>query len=160
MQKILIVLLAIGISSCTMGDRENKRALGTLLGLGTGIIIGHYGYGFGGSFTESLTAASIAGASGAAIGFHLSERLLPHDREKLDSTAFNTLNMGLLGESANWGEESKGIWGTFTPIRDFASESGMPCREYVAVINLDKEVQSVKEVACLLESGDWQTMQI
>ena len=75
---------------CELGDRDNKRALGTLVGLGLGAALG---YSISGSsFHDQFMTTTLAAAGGAAAGYYLAERLLPHDREKLDSTAFNALN--------------------------------------------------------------------
>lgn len=156
MKRIAILILALGIASCEMGDRENKRALATLLGMGAGSVLAYYGVG--GDFTDKFIASSLAGAGGAAVGYYLSDRLLPHDREKLDSTAFKALDEAEQGQSFAWGKKGKGAWGTFTPVRDYISNDGKNCRSYVATINIEDEAQRIEEAACRLESGVWQTV--
>jgi hypothetical protein len=106
MKRIGILILALGIASCEMGDRENKRALVTLLGMGAGGVLGYYGVV--GDFTDKFIASSLMGAGGAAVGYYLSDRLLPHDREKLDSTAFKALDEAAQGQSIVWGEKVRG----------------------------------------------------
>ena len=156
MKRLLIPLLALGLVACELGDRENKRALGTLLGLGLG---GTIGFSLGGStFPEQLLTTTLYAAGGAVAGYYLAEKLLPHDREKLDSTAFNALNGVESGRTVAWGEEGKGAWGTFTPLRDYVSEAGMPCRAYIATINYDGESGEIREAACQLENGNWRTV--
>ena len=156
MMRITILILALGIASCEMGDRENKRALATLLGMGAGSVIAYYGVG--GGFAEKFIASSLAGAGGAAVGYYLSERLLPHDREKLNSTAFKALDEAERGQSISWGEKGVGAWGTFKPVRDYIGDGGKNCRSYVATINIEDETQKIEEAACRLESGGWQTV--
>ena len=156
MKRIAILILALGIASCEMGDRENKRALATLLGMGAGSVLAYYGVG--GDFTDKFIASSLAGAGGAAVGYYLSDRLLPHDREKLDSTAFKALDEAEQGQSFAWGKKGKGAWGTFTPVHDYISNDGKNCRSYVATINIEDEAQRIEEAACRLESGVWQTV--
>ena len=156
MKRIAILILALGIISCEMGDRENKRALATLLGMGAGGVMAYYGVG--GEFADKFIASSLAGAGGAAVGYYLSDRLLPHDREKLDSTAFKALNEAEQGQSVAWGEKGKGAWGIFMPVRNYISNDGKNCRSYVATINIEEETQKIEEAACRLESGGWQTV--
>jgi surface antigen len=156
MMRITILILALGIASCEMGDRENKRALATLLGMGAGGVIAYYGVG--GDFADKFIASSLVGAGGAAVGYYLSERLLPHDREKLNSTAFKALDEAERGQSISWGEKGVGAWGTFKPVRDYIGDGGKNCRSYVATINIEDETQKIEEAACRLESGGWQTV--
>lgn len=156
MKRIAILILALGIASCEMGDRDNKRALATLLGMGAGGVMAYFGVG--GDFTDKFVAASLVGAGGAAVGYYLSDRLLPHDREKLDSTAFKALNDAEQGQSIAWGNKDQGAWGTFTPVRDYIGNNGNSCREYVATINIEGEAEKIEETACRLETGAWQTV--
>ena len=95
---------------------------------------------------------------GAAGGYYLAERLLPPDREKLDSTAFRALNDAETGQELTWGEEGKGAWGTFKPVRDFTGKDGLSCRAYIATINVDGESGTIEEAACQLQDGDWRTI--
>ena len=156
MKKLVILCLVLGLAGCELGDRDNKRALGTLVGLGLGAALG---YSISGSsFHDQLLTTTLAAAGGAAAGYYLAERLLPHDREKLDSTAFNALNEAESGASVAWGEKRKGAWGSFTLVRDYVSKEGLPCREYVATINYDGESGEIREAACRLDNGSWRTV--
>jgi len=156
MKRFLIIFFALGLASCELGDRDNKRALSTLIGLGLG---GTIGFSLGGNtIREQLLTTTFIAAGGALTGYFLAEKLLPQDRENLDSTAFNALNGTESGRTVNWGEEGKGAWGTFTPLRDYVSEAGMPCREYIATINYNGEAGEIHEAACQLENGNWRTV--
>ena len=156
MKRLLILSLAVGLVSCSLGDRENKRALGTLMGLGLG---GTLGFSLGGStFPEHFLTTTLLATGGAVSGYYLAEILLPEDREKLDSTAFNALNRMKSEQTVTRGEAGKGAWGTFTLVRDYMSEAGMPCREYVAEINYAGESGEISEAACELENGNWRTV--
>jgi surface antigen len=156
MMRNAILILALGIASCEMGDRENKRALATLLGMGAGGVMAYYGVS--GGFSDKFIATSLVGTGGAVVGYYLSERLLPHDREKLDSTAFKALDEAEQGQSIAWGEKGVGAWGTFKPVRDYIGNDGKNCRSYIATINIEDETQKIEEAACRLESGGWQTV--
>lgn len=156
MKRIMILILALGIASCEMGDRDNKRALATLLGMGAGGVMAYFGVG--GDFTEKFVSAGLVGAGGAVVGYYLSDRLLPHDREKLDSTAYKALDEAEQGQSIAWGKKGEGAWGTFTPVRDYISDDGKTCRSYVATINIKDEAEKIEETACRLETGAWQTV--
>lgn len=158
MKKIVILIMALGLAGCELGDRENKRAIGTLTGLVVGGTVGYITTG--GAFWDKFIFASLYGAGGAAAGYYLAERLLPPDREKLDSTAYKVLDSGETGEAVAWGEKGKGAWGTFTPTRDYIAEDGSTCRDYVAIINFDGESGTVEETACRLGDRGWQTRAI
>ena len=156
MKQLFILCLVLGLAGCELGDRDNKRALGTLVGLGLGAALG---YSISGSsFRDQFMMTTLTAAGGAAAGYYLAERLLPHDREKLDSTAFNALNGADTGASVAWGEKGKGAWGSFTPLRDYVSKEGLSCREYVATINYAGETGEVREAACRLDNGNWRTV--
>ena len=156
MKQLFILCLVLGLAGCELGDRDNKRALGTLVGLGLGAALG---YSISGSsFRDQFMMTTLTAAGGAAAGYYLAERLLPHDREKLDSTAFKALNSADSGTSVAWGEKGKGAWGSFTPLRDYVSNEGLSCREYVATINYAGETGEVREAACRLDNGNWRTV--
>lgn len=158
MRRIGILALLLALCGCDLGDRDNKLALSTLLGLGAGGVIGWFGVG--GGFGDKFLAASFLGAGGAAGGYYLANYLLPPDREKLDSTAYNALNNGKLGESVAWGNKATGTWGSFTPIRDFTGADGRSCRDYVAVINVQGESGTIEESACRLDDGGWRAVSV
>jgi len=156
MKKIAVLCFALSLAGCEVGDRDNKRALATLFGLGAGGALGYFVGGDG--FTNKFLWSAMLGGAGAAGGYYLAERLLPPDREKLDSTAFNALDNAETGEERTWGEEGKGAWGTFKPVRDFTGKDGRSCRAYVATINVDGESGTIEEAACRLRDGGWQTV--
>ena len=69
----------------------------------------------GGDGLNKFLWSAMLAAGGAAGGYYLAEKLLPPDREKLDSTAFRALNDAETGQELTWGEEGKGAWGTLSP---------------------------------------------
>ena len=156
MKRFATLLMLVGLVGCDTGDRDNKKALGTLLGMGAGGVIGWFSAG--GGFGTKLLVSSTLAAGGAVGGYYLSDYLLPQDREKLDSTAFKALNEGPTGETVAWGEEGKGAWGTFTPTRDFTGKDGRECRDYVATIHVGEDIGRIEEAACRIDDGGWQTV--
>mgnify|MGYP001169147909 FL=1 len=167
MKKIAVLFFALSLVGCEAGDRENKRALATLVGLGAGGAAGYFvgasgailpQYLGGDGFTNQLLWSAVLGSTGALGGYYLAENLLPTDREKLDSTAFNALNNAATGQEINWGEKGKGAWGTFKPVRNFTGKDGSSCRAYVATINIDGKSGIIEEAACRLRDGGWQTV--
>ena len=74
------------------------------------------------------------------------------------ATAFRALNYAETGQVLTWGEEGKGAWGTFKPVRDFTGKDGRSCRAYIATINVDGESGTIEEAACQLQDGDWRTI--
>ena len=156
MKKVGILLIGLSLAGCEVGDRDNKRALLTLLGMGAGGTLGWFTGGDG--FTNKFLWSAMLASGGAAGGYYLAERLLPPDREKLDSTAFRALNDAETGQELTWGEEGKGAWGTFKPVRDFIGKDGRSCRAYIATINVDGESGTIKEAACQLQDGGWRTI--
>ena len=167
MKKIAVLFFALSLVGCEAGDRENKRALATLVGLGAGGAAGYFvgasgailpQYLGGDGFTNQLLWSAVLGSTGAVGGYYLAENLLPTDREKLDSTAFNALNNAATGQEVNWGEKGKGAWGTFKPVRNFTGKDGRSCRAYIATINIDGKSGIIEEAACRLHDGGWQTV--
>lgn len=159
MRRFGILALILALGGCELGDRDNKVALSTLLGMGAGGVLGWYVNGSN-SFGSQFLYSSIGAAAGAAGGYFLAQYLLPPDREKLDSTAYNALSNGKVGESVSWGDRTTGTWGTFTPTRDFTDGDGRSCREYVATINTRGESGKIEESACRLPDGGWKTISI
>ena len=95
---------------------------------------------------------------GAAGGYYLAERLLPPDREKLDSTACRALNDAETGQDVTWRDEGKGARGSFKPEREFTGKDARSCRDYIATINVDGERLTIKDAACQLHDGGWRTI--
>ena len=167
MKKIVILFFSLSLFGCAAGDRDNKRALATLLGLGAGGAVGYFVGGSGAilpqvlggdEFSNQLLWSMVLGTTGAAGGYYLAQNLLPTDRENLDSTAFNALDNAPTGQKVNWGEERKGAWGTFRPVRNYTDKDGRSCRAYVATINVDGKSGVIEEAACRLRDGGWQTI--
>jgi surface antigen len=156
MKRIGIILIALGLAGCQMGDRDNKLALSTVGGLMLGGVAGYFGRN--GDFFESITVAMMSGAAGALGGYYLADQLLPPDRQKLDSTAYNALTNAKTGQSIDWGEQQAGAWGTITPTRTFRGEDGSLCRDYRATIHLGDRAGDIEETACRLDDGAWRTI--
>lgn len=158
MKRIGILVLVLGLFGCETGDRDNKLALSTLLGLGAGGVIGWFGVG--GDFGDRFIAATMLGGGTAVGAYYLADNLLPPDREKMESTAFNALNNAEIDETVAWGDEQAGAWGTFTPTRDFTSDDGLRCRDYTATINVRGRSDEISETACRIHDGAWRTVSI
>lgn len=158
MRRVGILALVLALGGCDLGDRDNKLALSTLVGMGAGSVIGWYAVG--GSFTDKFIASSFLSAGGGVGAYYLADHLLPQDREKLDSTAYNALNDGPVGETVAWGDKATGTWGTFTPTREYTDQDGRLCRDFVATVNVRDESGSIEESACRLDDGAWRTVAI
>ena len=158
MRRLHILALVLAIGGCDLGDRDNKLALSTLVGMGAGSVIGWYGVG--GGFADKFIASSFLSAGAGVGAYFLADYLLPQDREKLDTTAYNALNNGAVGETIAWGDQSKGTWGTFTPTREYTDRDGHLCRDYVATLNVRGETGRIEEAACRLHDGAWRIVTI
>ena len=159
MRRFGFLTLVLALGGCDLGDRDNKIALSTLLGVGVGGVIGWFGSGSS-SFGYQFLHAGIFAGGGGVTGYYLAKYLLPPDRDKLESTAYNALNNGKSGETVAWGDKATGTWGTFTPTRDFTDRDGRSCRDYVATINVRGESGKIEESACRLDDGAWRTLAI
>ena len=64
MKHLVILCFVLGLAGCELGDRDNKRALGTLVGLGLGAALG---YSISGSsFRDQFMTTTLTAAGGAA----------------------------------------------------------------------------------------------
>lgn len=155
MRKITVIFLALFTAACAnnnLSDMSKGEALGAGLGAVAGGIVG---YQFGAGIGQILytTVGAVAGAGG---GYMVGRRLDASDQAVYNKSAKQALSSSMDGGSVAWTNPDTGSSGIFRPTRSFRSAGNdYSCREYRAVVALEKDVLKGGGTACLLADGEW-----
>lgn len=159
MKKILVVILSFLVTACggrvDVGDLKNMSN-GEAMGAGVGAIVGGLaGYQLGAGMGQMLftTAGVLIGGSG---GYLVGRRLGPSDQVRYNNTAKNALATASDGQTMSWSNPKTGSSGIFRPTSTFhpGNDYAM-CREYRAVVSVNKEMLRSDGTACQLSDGQW-----
>ncbi|HEB79234.1 MAG TPA: hypothetical protein ENI79_02000 [Rhodospirillales bacterium] len=158
MRKFTIVLIALFLAACANkegGAMKFKMTKAEALGAGVGAVIGGaVGYQFGSGLSQALfsMAGTVAGGAG---GYVAVRRLAPSDQAQYTKTAKQALSNAADGETLNWSNPKTGASGIFKPTRSFRAAGDNLCRDYRAVVALEREVLRSGGTACRMSGGDW-----
>lgn len=133
-----IALAGTLLSGCaTSYSREDiGTALGAIIGGSVGSLIGK-----GSGRTAAIIGGTVLGGiAGRAIGGYMDDR----DRE-MAKVALDTTPTG--GTKA-WHNDNTGNDFSLTPVRNYYSDEGHPCREFIQEAVVDGQRQSVRGAAC------------
>lgn len=147
---ILAVLAVFVLSSCApnMGPKETG---GTVLGAGTGALIGsQIGGGRG-----TLVAVAVGTLAGALIGQGIGQSLDRADRLAMERNAQYSLENTRTQTTTTWVNPDSGNSGAITPIDTYQSRSGQYCREYIQTVNIAGQQQQAYGTACRQQDGTW-----
>ena len=149
-----LLVLSLGSVSCShlpLYGEGQKEAAGTVIGAGTGALIGsQIGKG-----KANLAAVAIGTLAGALIGQQIGETLDHADKQYMQQTAQTTLEKARTNETSQWVNPDSGHSGTITPTRTFEGEQGQPCREYTQTVMIGGEPQEARGTACRQSDGTW-----
>lgn len=144
-------LVSAGCSSLPGYGGGQKEAVGTVVGAGTGALIGsQIGGGKG-----KLAAVAVGTLAGALLGQQVGKSLDRADSSTMQSTAQSSLESSRTYETDEWRNPDSGNSGTFTPTRTFQNESGQSCREYNQTVTIEGETQTAHGTACRQSDGSW-----
>lgn len=147
----LTALLALVLSGCAypVGPREST---GTLLGAGTGALIGsQIGSGEG-----RLVAVALGTLAGALVGQDVGRSLDRADLAYMQQNAQATLETVPSQQSGSWVNPDSGHSGTITPTRTYQTISGQYCREYQQTVVINGAQQQSYGTACRQSDGNWK----
>lgn len=152
MKKLLIVVsvLALVVAGCAypVGPREGT---GTLLGAGTGALIGsQIGSGQG-----RLVAVALGTLAGALIGQDVGRTLDQADLARMQQNTQNSLETVPTNQTSRWSNPDSGHAGSTTPIRTFQS-NGQYCREYRQTVVINGNEEQAYGTACRQSDGSWK----
>lgn len=150
---LLLAALALVVSGCAanLGPKETG---GTLIGAGTGALIGsQLGHGRG-----KLLGVAIGTLAGAMIGQSIGRSLDRADRIAMQNNAQHALERSRTHHTSTWVNPDTGHSGTFTPVKTYQTERGQYCREYVQTVTVSGRRQQAYGTACRQPDGTWAIM--
>lgn len=160
----LALALGASLSACgTMTDGayvDNrgvglKTGIGTLLGAGTGALVGNqFGKGKGNGAMTALGALA-GGMIGHSIGSSL-DRVDQMYAERAQRVAMNLP----IGQEAVWQNQRTGNHGVVTPVREGYDRAGRLCREYQTTIVVGGRQEQAYGTACRQPDGTWRMSEV
>jgi surface antigen len=131
------------------GPKENT---GTLLGAGTGALLGAAvaGHGTG----NRLAGAAIGGLAGGLIGNRIGAALDEEDKRRAYAAEMDALERGPSGAPVAWRNPDSGRYGTVVPGPAYQND-GRNCRSFTHTIYVDGRPQTARGTACRNPDGTW-----
>ncbi|MDY0260994.1 RT0821/Lpp0805 family surface protein [Syntrophotalea acetylenica] len=139
------------LSGCygTMGSKETG---GTLIGAGTGALIGsQIGGGRG-----TLVAVAVGTLAGALLGQEVGKSLDRADQLAMQQNAQYALEYTPTRQSTSWRNPDSGNYGSITPIETYQTPGGQYCREYLQNVIIGGQQQQAYGTACRQPDGTWK----
>jgi surface antigen len=148
------VLLSLALVGCAGSDLGPKQTVGTLVGAGTGALIGaQIGHGRG-----RLVATSVGTLLGAYLGNEAGKSLDRADQLYAGRAEYHALEYTPAGSSTPWRNPDTGHYGSVTPIETYGTAGGDYCREFQHRAEIGGRTQSVYGTACRTPDGQWRAV--
>jgi surface antigen len=146
-----IALLGAALAACST-DSGPREVGGTLVGAGTGALLGN---AIGGA-AGNRVAGTIAGAAvGGLIGNRIGAALDDEDKQRAYAAQVQALEAGPSGAPVAWRNPDSGRYGSVVPGPSY-QQQGNNCRQYTHTIYIDGRPQTARGAACRLPDGTWQ----
>jgi surface antigen len=150
MIRIGLILTSLALTMFATGCATNEQN-GTLIGAGTGAIIGNqFGHG-GGRVAATLGGALVGGFIGNRIGASMDEE----DRRRAAEAQYAALENGRDGVRAEWRNPDNGHYGYVTPRHVYMRDS-MTCRDFEQTVFIHGRPETVITRACRGPDGAWR----
>jgi surface antigen len=147
-----LLLLSIFVFSGCAPQMGPKETGGTIIGAGTGALIGsQIGQGQG-----TLVAVAIGTLAGALIGQGVGQSLDRADRLAMERNAQYALENTRTGATTTWRNPDTGNYGAFTPTETYQTTQGQYCREYTQAVTIAGQRQQAYGTACRQPDGTWK----
>ncbi|PIW29564.1 MAG: hypothetical protein COW30_04855 [Rhodospirillales bacterium CG15_BIG_FIL_POST_REV_8_21_14_020_66_15] len=146
-------MAAVALGGCVSdGQYASKEGWGTLLGAGTGALVGsQIGQGRG-----QLAAVAIGTLAGGFLGNQVGQSLDRADRLYMNQ-AQNAALQRADWQPVNWSNPDSGNSGTVTPVRTIQhTGTGEVCREYRTTVSIGGRVEEGYGTACRTADGAWR----
>lgn len=151
----LALAVAVVLGGCQNMQDNPKQTVGTVLGAGTGALLGSkIGGGRG-----AMAATAIGALAGAYLGSEIGKSLDNADKAMAQRTAQTSLETSRAGQTSSWRNPDSGHSGTYTPVSTYRSASGQDCREYETTVTIDGRTERATGRACRQNDGTWQIVQ-
>ena len=142
-------VLSLSLVGCANADLGPKQTVGTLLGAGTGALLGaQFGHG-----TGQLVATSVGTLLGAYLGNEAGKSLDRADALYASRAEHQALEYTPSGNPTPWRNPDSGHYGSITPIETFESTDGAYCRELQHQAQIGGRSRDVYGTACRTPDG-------
>ena len=153
-----IAVIGFTLAACA-GDPESgrgpKEGTGTLLGAGTGALLG--AAVAGGGTGNRLAGAAVGGLLGGLIGNRIGAALDDEDKERAYAAQMDALERGSSGAPVSWKNPDSGRYGTVVPGPAY-QQAGRNCRSFTHTIYIDGRPQTARGTACHNPDGSWTSL--
>jgi surface antigen len=148
-----IGLLGAAVAACTT-DSGPREVGGTLVGAGTGALLGNaIGGAAGNRVAGTLAGAAIGGRIGNRIGAAMDDE----DKRRAYAAQVQALEAGPSGAPVAWRNPDSGRYGSVVPGPAY-QQQGAQCRQYTHTIYIDGRPQTARGAACRNPDGTWQAV--
>lgn len=146
---LILILCLIPLGCAT--HPGPKQTGGTLIGAGTGALIGsHFGRGRG-----KLVAVAIGTLAGAIVGHEVGKSLDQADRLAMERNAQYSLEHTRTSTTTEWRNPDTRNSGSLTPVETYQTPEGQYCREYIQTVTIAGKKQQAYGTACRQPDGSW-----
>jgi surface antigen len=156
---IAISVIGLSLAACA-GDPDSgrgpKEGTGTLLGAGTGALLG--AAVAGGGTGNRLAGAAVGGLLGGLIGNRIGAALDDEDKQRAYAAQMEALERGPSGAPVSWKNPDSGRYGTIVPGPAYQEAAGRNCRSFTHTIYIDGRPQTARGTACRNPDGTWTTI--
>lgn len=132
------------------GPKENS---GTLLGAGTGALLGAAVAGPG----NRLGGAVVGGLLGGLIGNRIGAAMDDEDKQRAYAAQMDALDRGQPGAPVSWRNPDSGRYGTVVPGPTYQRD-GRNCRSFTHTIYIDGRPETARGTACRNPDGSWTAL--
>lgn len=152
--KSAILAASIGmVVSCSSTNTQHEN---TMIGAGTGAVIGGLAGSAIGAGTGQVVAVGVGAVAGALVGGYVGSSMDSSDKVK----ASQALEHNPKQKSTHWKNKKTGAHYTMLPTSEHIAYKGnSDCRNYTTTGWIHGKKQQVDGVACRKADGSWQTMQ-
>ena len=148
---LAVALVGAALAACS-SDSGPKEVGGTLVGAGTGALLGNaIGGATGNRALGTVTGAALGGMIGNRIGAAMDDE----DKRRAYAAQVQALESGPSGAPIAWRNPDSGRYGSIVPGPAYDS-NGMNCRQFTHTIYIDAKPQTARGTACRYPDGTWQ----
>ena len=152
-----IAVAALSLAACAgspdgMGPGP-KEGTGTLLGAGSGAVLGAAVAGPG----NRVGGAVVGGLLGGLIGNRIGAALDDEDKQRAYAAQMDALDRGQPGAPVSWKNPDSGRYGNIVPGPQY-QQSGRNCRAFTHTIYIDGQPQTSRGTACRNPDGTWSAV--
>jgi surface antigen len=152
MKKLLVVPLILGLVLWGCTGAGPKETGGTVIGAGTGALIGgQFGHGAG-----RLVGVAIGAVAGGLIGGEIGRSLDARDRAEMERSTQYALETAPVDQRTEWRNPDSGHYGYTTPRKTYRTAEGRYCREYQQTVVIGGREEEAYGTACRQPDGTWK----